>query len=232
MERWEKEGQIQVEAEEETKEEGQRKLSNRRNCKSCPEGPCRIVWKSQRRKFYMAMPKMDFTHTGNLYCAPEMLKNREHNRRRRMDQNWVQQTVSRRQAGDIYAFGIVFVQQTMPSHLITLSHAGCTRSCSGTCPSQRAWTCLVGAVPIAAPPFTLPWPKSLPPPGVGAAGDDGSRRVKPTIQERESQIHADLAALLIDCWSENAEIRPSIRRVRLNTEHVLKWLVLVDKNLV
>ena len=58
---------------------------------------------------------------------------------------------------------------------------------------------------------------------IGAAGDDGSRHVKPTIQDKETQIHPDLAALLIDCWSENAEIRPSIRRVRLNTEFVLKW---------
>uniref|UniRef100_A0A914L8I0 guanylate cyclase n=2 Tax=Meloidogyne incognita TaxID=6306 RepID=A0A914L8I0_MELIC len=57
---------------------------------------------------------------------------------------------------------------------------------------------------------------------VGASGDDGSRHIKPTIQEKETQIHPDMAALLIDCWSENAEIRPSIRRVRLNTESVLK----------
>lgn len=33
----------------------------------------------------------------NIYCAPEMLKNREQNRRRRMDQNWVQQSIARRQ---------------------------------------------------------------------------------------------------------------------------------------
>lgn len=31
-----------------------------------------------------------------------------------------------------------------------------------------------------------------------------------------------IQALLRDCWSENPEIRPSIRRVRLNTEMVLK----------
>ena len=67
---------------------------------------------------------------------------------------------------------------------------------------------------------------------MGASGDDGSRHIKPTIQEKETQIHPDMAALLIDCWSENAEIRPSIRRVRLNTESVLKWLVFFEKNLI
>lgn len=39
------------------------------------------------------------------------------------------------------------------------------------------------------------------------------------------KIHPDLVALLTDCWSENPEIRPSIRRVRLNTEMVLKTYV-------
>jgi len=50
---------------------------------------------------------------------------------------------------------------------------------------------------------------------------DGSRTYKPSVQDR-SQIHPDLISLLQDCWSENAEIRPSIRRVRLNTESYLK----------
>lgn len=45
-----------------------------------------------------------------LYCAPEMLKNREQNRRRRMDQKWIAQSSSRRQAGDIYAFGMVMYE--------------------------------------------------------------------------------------------------------------------------
>jgi class 3 adenylate cyclase len=35
-------------------------------------------------------------------------------------------------------------------------------------------------------------------------------------------VHPDIAALLQDCWSSNPEIRPSIRRVRLNTENYLK----------
>ncbi|KAH7671562.1 Protein GCY-18, partial [Aphelenchoides avenae] len=48
--------------------------------------------------------------TSPLYCAPEMLKNREQNRRRRMDQKWIAQSSSRRQAGDIYAFGMVMYE--------------------------------------------------------------------------------------------------------------------------
>ncbi|CAD6196262.1 unnamed protein product [Caenorhabditis auriculariae] len=50
---------------------------------------------------------------------------------------------------------------------------------------------------------------------------DGTRTFRPTIQDR-SQIHPDLNALLLDCWNENPEVRPSIRRVRLNTESYLK----------
>ncbi|KAH7701828.1 Protein GCY-8, partial [Aphelenchoides avenae] len=48
--------------------------------------------------------------TSVLYAAPEMLKNRESNRRRGVDQNWVKQTQNRRQAGDIYAFGVVMYE--------------------------------------------------------------------------------------------------------------------------
>ncbi|KAF8371533.1 gcy-23 [Pristionchus pacificus] len=50
---------------------------------------------------------------------------------------------------------------------------------------------------------------------------DGSKVVRPTIQDR-SDLHPDLIALLQDCWSENPELRPTIRRVRLNTENYLK----------
>lgn len=50
---------------------------------------------------------------------------------------------------------------------------------------------------------------------------DGSKVVTPEIQNQMG-LHPDLNALLRDCWSENPEIRPSIRRVRLNTEMVLK----------
>lgn len=50
---------------------------------------------------------------------------------------------------------------------------------------------------------------------------DGSRHVTPEIQDQMG-CHPDLQALLRDCWSENPEIRPSVRRVRLNTEMCLK----------
>src|ERR1700678_4542920 len=46
----------------------------------------------------------------SLYCPPELLKNRESNRRRGMDQNWLKQSTNRRQAGDIYAFGMVMYE--------------------------------------------------------------------------------------------------------------------------
>ena len=62
-----------------------------------------------------------------LYDAPEMLKMREKNRSRRVDQvsktkidrelpashfsqDWQRQTAMRRQAGDIYAFGMVMYE--------------------------------------------------------------------------------------------------------------------------
>ncbi|WKY06082.1 hypothetical protein Q1695_006352 [Nippostrongylus brasiliensis] len=50
---------------------------------------------------------------------------------------------------------------------------------------------------------------------------DGSKTFRPTIQDK-GEIHPDLTALLLDCWNENPEARPSIRRVRLNTENYLK----------
>uniref|UniRef100_A0A1I7WIW4 guanylate cyclase n=1 Tax=Heterorhabditis bacteriophora TaxID=37862 RepID=A0A1I7WIW4_HETBA len=50
---------------------------------------------------------------------------------------------------------------------------------------------------------------------------DGEKVFRPTIQDK-SEIHPDLTALLFDCWNENPEVRPSIRRVRLNTESYLK----------
>ncbi|KAK6023490.1 hypothetical protein OSTOST_10724, partial [Ostertagia ostertagi] len=50
---------------------------------------------------------------------------------------------------------------------------------------------------------------------------DGKRSYRPAIQDK-TEIHPDLIALLLDCWHENPEIRPGIRRVRLNTESYLK----------
>uniref|UniRef100_A0AC34GW29 Guanylate cyclase n=1 Tax=Panagrolaimus sp. ES5 TaxID=591445 RepID=A0AC34GW29_9BILA len=117
-----------------------------------------------------------------LYQAPELVKNRETNRRRGADQQWVKQTQNRRQAGDIYSFGMVMYEILFRS---------------------------------------LPFPDSTSNEDIIGYIKDGSKTYKPTVQDR-SAIHPDLAALLQDCWSENPEIRPSIRRVRLNTESYLK----------
>uniref|UniRef100_A0AC34QKF2 Guanylate cyclase n=1 Tax=Panagrolaimus sp. JU765 TaxID=591449 RepID=A0AC34QKF2_9BILA len=120
--------------------------------------------------------------TSALYCAPEFLKNKEQNRIRRMDQKWMMQSGGRRQAGDIYAFGMVMYEILF-----------------------RA----------------LPYPIGT---DINAMVDsiaDGSRHIRPQIQD-SSKVHPDIYALLTDCWSENPEIRPSIRRVRLNTEMALK----------
>ncbi|KAH7718579.1 RGC/RGC protein kinase [Aphelenchoides avenae] len=120
--------------------------------------------------------------TSVLYCAPEMLKNREVNRRRGAEQAWVKQTQNRRQSSDIYAFGVVMYEILFRG---------------------------------------LPFPEAT---NYGELCDfvkDGSRVYKPSIQDK-TQVHPDIASLLQDCWSENPEIRPSIRRVRLNTEQYLK----------
>uniref|UniRef100_A0A0M3HPB8 guanylate cyclase n=1 Tax=Ascaris lumbricoides TaxID=6252 RepID=A0A0M3HPB8_ASCLU len=120
--------------------------------------------------------------TSALYCAPEMLKNRETNRRRMMDQSWVKQSQARRQSGDIYAFGMVMYEIIF-----------------------RA----------------LPFPEGTDINELVDTIADGSRIVQPQIQNQMS-IPPDLAALLRDCWSENPDLRPSIRRVRLNTDVALK----------
>ncbi|KAI6205056.1 hypothetical protein M3Y94_00749300 [Aphelenchoides besseyi] len=124
--------------------------------------------------------------TNILYSAPELLQNREQNRRRGMDQTWVKQTSNRRQAGDIYAMAIVIYEILFRS---------------------------------------LPFPESISSGGMFNSKNeylkDGSKTYKPSIQDR-SKVHPDIAALLLDCWSSNPEIRPSIRRVRLNTENYLK----------
>uniref|UniRef100_A0AC35G698 Guanylate cyclase n=1 Tax=Panagrolaimus sp. PS1159 TaxID=55785 RepID=A0AC35G698_9BILA len=117
-----------------------------------------------------------------LYQAPELLKNKETNRRRGAEQQWVKQTQNRRQAGDIYSFGMVMYEILFRS---------------------------------------LPFPDSISNEDIVGYIKDGSKTYKPSVQDR-SAIHPDLAALLQDCWSENPEIRPSIRRVRLNTESYLK----------
>uniref|UniRef100_A0A915MVM4 guanylate cyclase n=1 Tax=Meloidogyne javanica TaxID=6303 RepID=A0A915MVM4_MELJA len=120
--------------------------------------------------------------TNVLYCAPELLKNREQNRRRGMEQGWLKQSQARRQAGDIYSFGIVMYEILF-----------------------RA----------------LPFPEGTDLTELCEYVRDGSKTFKPVIADR-SQIHPDIIALLQDCWAANPEIRPSIRRVRLNTENYLK----------
>ncbi|KAI1712051.1 adenylate and guanylate cyclase catalytic domain-containing protein [Ditylenchus destructor] len=120
--------------------------------------------------------------TSVLYCAPEMLKNRESNRKRGAEQTWLKQTQNRRQASDIYAFGIVMYEILFRG---------------------------------------LPFPGGTELAELCEYIQDGTKTFKPTIQDR-SKVHPDIAALLQDCWSANPEIRPSIRRVRLNTENYLK----------
>uniref|UniRef100_A0A0N4ZBT9 Guanylate cyclase n=1 Tax=Parastrongyloides trichosuri TaxID=131310 RepID=A0A0N4ZBT9_PARTI len=117
-----------------------------------------------------------------LYCAPEVLKTSEQNHRRGLDQTWIKQSQGRRQAGDIYAFGVLMYE------------------------------ILFRKLPFQEDCDLLELVESI---------KGNQRTVKPIIHDR-SQIHPDLAALLFDCWNPNPEIRPTIRRVKLNTEHYLK----------
>uniref|UniRef100_A0A7E4W0S3 Guanylate cyclase n=1 Tax=Panagrellus redivivus TaxID=6233 RepID=A0A7E4W0S3_PANRE len=120
--------------------------------------------------------------TSILYQAPELLLNREANRRRGVEQNWVKQSQNRRQTGDIYSFGMVMYEILFRG---------------------------------------MPFPDSANVEEIVEYIRDGQRTYKPSVQDK-SAIHPDLAALLQDCWSENPEVRPSIRRVRFNTESCLK----------
>ena len=99
-----------------------------------------------------------------------------------MDQTWVAQSKSRRQAGDIYAFGMVMYEMIFRS---------------------------------------LPFPEGTDVHALAQNVLESGRPIRPQVQD-SSKVHPDLHALLTDCWSENPEIRPSIRRVRLNTEMALK----------
>ncbi|KAE9421815.1 hypothetical protein Angca_003069, partial [Angiostrongylus cantonensis] len=51
--------------------------------------------------------------------------------------------------------------------------------------------------------------------------NSGENTCRPSIQDN-SNVHPNLIALLSDCWSKNPEIRPSIRRVRINTRTYLE----------
>uniref|UniRef100_A0A914WE67 guanylate cyclase n=1 Tax=Plectus sambesii TaxID=2011161 RepID=A0A914WE67_9BILA len=48
--------------------------------------------------------------TGILYCAPEMLRNKEANKRRAADTDWLKQTTARRCMSDIYSCGIIMYE--------------------------------------------------------------------------------------------------------------------------
>uniref|UniRef100_A0A0R3RFQ9 Guanylate cyclase n=1 Tax=Elaeophora elaphi TaxID=1147741 RepID=A0A0R3RFQ9_9BILA len=122
------------------------------------------------------------TLTAVLYCAPEVLKNREMNRRTVKDHDWKNQSKILRQAGDIYSFGMVMYEILFRS---------------------------------------LPYPENTDINELVDRISDGSRTFPPRIIHPRD-VHPDLCALLEDCWSENLEVRPTIRRVQLNTKMVLK----------
>lgn len=116
--------------------------------------------------------------TSILYEAPEMLKNREKNRTRRVDQDWLKQTSARRQLGDIYAFGLVMYEIVFRQ---------------------------------------LPFPESTNVTELVEWLRDGSKVVKPSIMSNKV-LNMDLSTLIQDCWNTTPEMRPSIRRIKLNIE--------------
>ncbi|VDK62081.1 unnamed protein product [Onchocerca ochengi] len=120
--------------------------------------------------------------TSVLYCAPEMLKNRELNRRSVKHQDWKNQSKTLRQAGDIYSFGMIMYEILFRS---------------------------------------LPFPENTDINELVDTISDGSRTFPPRIIDSRN-VRPDLCALLEDCWSENLDIRPTIRRVMLTTKMILK----------
>uniref|UniRef100_A0A0K0D148 guanylate cyclase n=1 Tax=Angiostrongylus cantonensis TaxID=6313 RepID=A0A0K0D148_ANGCA len=58
--------------------------------------------------------------------------------------------------------------------------------------------------------------------------NSGENTCRPSIQDN-SNVHPNLIALLSDCWSKNPEIRPSIRRVRINTRTYLEYANNLEK---
>ncbi|WKX96596.1 hypothetical protein Q1695_012771 [Nippostrongylus brasiliensis] len=119
---------------------------------------------------------------GALYIAPEIRMANDQNQKRRVDQNWIKQSVERRRSADIYAFGMVMYEilfRNFPFNEKADIHDLATKA---------------------------------------AQGEKVSR---PTIQ-KDKQLHPDLQALLQDCWHDSPDARPSIRRVRLSTEAILK----------
>ncbi|VDO46966.1 unnamed protein product [Haemonchus placei] len=120
--------------------------------------------------------------TSVLYEAPELLKNREKNRLRRQDQDWMKQSLARKQLGDIYAFGVIMYE------------------------------IIFRALPFPEGTDLLALVESL---------KDGSKVTKPQIQTNKV-LNMDLTSLILDCWNTSPEMRPSIRRIKLNVETYLK----------
>ncbi|KHJ96839.1 ligand-binding protein, receptor family [Oesophagostomum dentatum] len=50
---------------------------------------------------------------------------------------------------------------------------------------------------------------------------EGEKISRPQLQ-KDRQLHPDLQALLQDCWHDSPDARPSVRRVRLSTEAIMK----------
>ncbi|GMT22512.1 hypothetical protein PFISCL1PPCAC_13809, partial [Pristionchus fissidentatus] len=67
----------------------------------------------------------------------------------------------------------------------------------------------------------LPFPDSQDITELIDAVKDGNRVIKPTIQDHKV-IHVDLESLIQDCWNGKPEMRPSLRRIKLNVETFLK----------
>ncbi|CAJ0602166.1 unnamed protein product [Cylicocyclus nassatus] len=120
--------------------------------------------------------------TSALYEAPELLKNREKNRGRRMDQDWSKQTQGRRQLGDIYGLGVIMYEIIF-----------------------RA----------------LPFPDGTDISVLVENIKNGSKITKPSIQDNKV-LNMDLSNLISDCWNKTPEMRPTLRRIKLNVETYLK----------
>ncbi|CAJ0605270.1 unnamed protein product [Cylicocyclus nassatus] len=120
--------------------------------------------------------------TGILYVAPEMRMSNENNNKRRVDQAWVGQSLEKRRAADIYAFGMVMYEILFRS---------------------------------------FPFSDKVDLNEMVTKAAEGEKISRPSVQ-KDKQIHPDLQALLQDCWHDSPDGRPSVRRVRLSTESIMK----------
>ncbi|KHJ95695.1 adenylate/guanylate cyclase catalytic domain protein [Oesophagostomum dentatum] len=117
-----------------------------------------------------------------LYVAPEIRLSDEKNQKRRVDQAWVGQTLDKRRAADIYAFGMVMYEILFRSY---------------------------------------PFSDKVDLNELSIKALEGEKISRPQLQ-KDRQLHPDLQALLQDCWHDAPDARPSIRRVRLSTEAIMK----------